>query len=31
MQEFGLRTGYQSVEVRPDLTGRSRVLVARLG
>jgi release factor glutamine methyltransferase len=31
VQAFAARTGYPSVEVHPDLTGRSRVLVARLG
>jgi release factor glutamine methyltransferase len=31
MRHFAVRAGYQSVDVHPDLTGRNRVLVARLG
>jgi hypothetical protein len=31
MHDLALQAGYRSVEVHPDLTGRNRVLVARLG
>jgi release factor glutamine methyltransferase len=31
MRAFGTRAGYASVDVHPDLSGRSRVVVARLG